>query len=833
MMASPRFASRLALLVLVLVGCDGGGAPMLVPVGLQEGRVNERLRIDLPIDNPSGRAVGLRVEAPSLPSFDRVTTLSTEPGGGVFTWVPLASHVGMHELEFVLTAGEGGGELDRQRVLVTILPAADAAPVFVRPGAGGTFDLTQNPCVTFDVEVRDDDSEAVNLGTRVDPPAGATLANAGPKRATFDWCPTPDQVAASQRWTIQLFADDETHPPVEHDYVIVLRSGPPRTGCAGTPPVITLRSPLMSERITSGTTFPVQVTITDDLGLRDAPLLYYSRTPPEDLANPDPTIFDLATFQEDGGGSYTARIPSLGLMQGQEATVYFFVSATDNDDPAGSACDQTTDSPVTSFVAVGGVRPDGTLASCEPCGASTECSSGICAATAGGGRCVPSCSGSGVCMTGECGATVTTEGGTRAGCGPARDLCGLGGGACVDDRREDNDSIATATPYTTAITDGQICASDDDYFRLGVPANNRVTVTLDGFSHAAGDLELQLLSSTGSILASSASARDVETVSHCSGPTAATLFARVYGFSGAQNAYALRATVAADATCCVDDRFEPDDTRTTARTVPFGATFEGTVCPADDDWIAIPMESAGRIQASVTFDAGADIDIELYGPTGARIASSAGVEAIESIDVTVPGGGAYALRIFLYGGASSDYLGEITRTLTTMCTSTLSCPIGTVCASGSCRSDACTSAAMCPAMHGCPPVGPAPAPRACALSCTTNAQCRAEEACKWFVGERGCGRRGTGANGARCASAADCGGQRTCLDWPGGYCARAGCRSNADCEGGTFCVPQGGINVCAVDCSANVDLCRWAEDHWCDIRTDLSGTRRDVCVPFG
>ncbi len=261
---------------------------MLVPVGLQEGRVNERLRIDLPIDNPSGRPVSLMVEGPMLPSFDRVTTLSTEPGGGVFTWVPLASHAGMHELQFVLTAGEGGGELDRQRVLVTVLPAADAAPVFVRPGAGGTFDLTQNPCVRFDVEVRDDDSDRVILGTRSEPPTGATLANAGPKRASFDWCPTPDQVAASQRWTIELFADDETHPPVEHDYVVVLRSGPPRTGCVGTPPVITLRSPLMSERITSGTTYPVQVTITDDMGLRDAPLLSTRAPRPTIRATPIP-----------------------------------------------------------------------------------------------------------------------------------------------------------------------------------------------------------------------------------------------------------------------------------------------------------------------------------------------------------------------------------------------------------------------------------------------------------------------------------------------------------------------------------------------------------------
>jgi hypothetical protein len=135
-------------------------------------------------------------------------------------------------------------------------------------------------------------------------------------------------------------------------------------------------------------------------------------------------------------------------------------------------------------------------------------------------------------------------------------------------------------------------------------------------------------------------------------------------------------------------------------------------------------------------------------------------------------------------------------------------------------------------MHSCPVAGPSGAVQHCALACTVNGDCRSGERCKWYVGARGCGVYGGGANGASCSSAADCGGQRTCLAWPGGYCARAGCTSQTDCEAGTRCVPEGGVNVCAVDCAADFDLCRWAEDHWCDYRTDTSGTVREVCVPF-
>ena len=835
MPASSLRRASLVFSILCLTACDGGATPTLAPIDPASARVDGELRIELTVDNPSGAIIDLEVMGPDLPSFDRVTNLSVHPGGGTFTWVPLSSHVGMHELTFVLTAGEGGGAYDEQTVLVEILPSDDAAPVFVRPGAGGTFDLTASPCVSFDVEVRDDDSETVQIRTRAPLPERATLANAGPKRAMFDWCPTPDQVAASERWTIQLAADDGGHPAVEHDYVIVLRSGPPREGCPGSAPVITLESPLASERVTSGTSFPVAIRVTDDMGLRDAPLLYYTTTEPDDPTRPDVTQFEQLTFADDGDGAFIARIPSPGLAQGEEAEIFYLVSATDNDDPAGSLCDHRTDSPLVAFIAVGGEPADGTLAECALCAASSECASGICAATAAGGRCVDACSGDGACDAGTCGATVTVEGGTRAGCGPTSEVCGGGGGSCTDDSREEDDTPATATPYTSPITDGQLCASDDDYFAISVPGGNRVTVTLDGFMHTTADLDLSLASASGTILASSASVRATESVSYCNPDGAVTLHARVYGYGGSQSPYSLRADVAPDAGgCCTDDAGENDDTRNTARAVTFTsdvASFDGTVCPADDDWVAIPMSGPGRIEVLVAFShAAGDIDLQLYDPAGTRVGSSLGTTDEETIDVMVSGGGTYALRIFAYGEGNPDgYLGEITRTLGTGCTDTGECPLGTVCEGGSCASDACTSASECPAAHSCPTAGPSGAARHCAASCTVNSDCRDREACKRFVDGLGCGRTGGGANGASCASFADCGGQRTCVGWPGGYCARAACTSNADCETGTWCVTEGGLNVCALSCvSAS---CREAEGYACEFLPTLGGTERFVCVP--
>ena len=348
-------------------GCDNGAGPTLGPLSAQQVRVNEELRMEIAIDNPGGVPVEVSVEENEIVGFDRVHTVTSTPTGAVFRWAPLSSQVGPHELTFILAGAGGGGEFDRATVMVDVVPAADAAPVFIQPdGAGGTFDVERG-CVMFDVEVRDDDSATVDLGTRGELPSGATLASGGPKRATFDWCPQPDQIAAQERWTIQLYADDGDHPQVNLDWIVVLRSGP-KDGCPGAAPTITIGAPRADEAITSGTTYNVTATVTDDMALRDPPLLYFTTTEPTDLTNPNVAEFEeFRVFEPTSGDEFVGRIPNLGLAEGEMQRVWYFISATDNDDPEGSTCDHRTDSPVTAFFAVGGVPPDGTLQRCDFC----------------------------------------------------------------------------------------------------------------------------------------------------------------------------------------------------------------------------------------------------------------------------------------------------------------------------------------------------------------------------------------------------------------------------------------------------------------------------------
>jgi len=805
------------------IACNGGGDATINPLAPATVRVNETLRVALGAD---GGGDALFAVGPFELAGARVMVSGTAAAGGELRWTPLASHVGSHEIPVQLV--DGGTIVDETFLSVTVEPAADSAPVFLRPGAGGTFDLTEDPVVAFDIEVRDDDSASVVIRENGELPEGAFIVDVDDKRARFEWEPSADQIAASERWTIPIAADDGDHPPTELDYIAVLR-GENKPGCPGDPPVVSIVSPTPDERVASEGGYPVTASVTDDMGLRDPPLLFYTTAAPDDPADPDVTTFEQLVMSPSGS-DWTARVPSLDLVDGEEATLYVVVSATDNDDPSGASCDHRTDSSLLSFAAVGG-GAGGALATCEACSATADCADGLCASAGSGGRCVPGCSGDGACAMGTCGPTVTVEGSVLAGCGPTEEVCG--GGACVDDGREDDDTVGQATTYASPIGDGQICANDPDLFAIPVAAGERVTVTVDGFVHADGDLDLQLLAADGTILDSSASTANSETAEHCFAE-AATAYAKVIGYLGDENSYELSAQTAADpAMCCMDDANEENDSPSAGDplTVSGGtAAFDGTICPSDDDWYSFDVSGANRVEVLLLIaDASQDLDLELRDPSGALVASSLGVTDTESIDTLVTASGTYTIGVLGFLQDSSDYLGELTLIAESGCSGDTDCPSSEICDGGSCVDRSCTAGGTCPD-GPCPTPGPGTASE-CGSSCSFNRDCRSGEACKWLPEGRYCGRTGSGANGDGCGDFTDCGGQRACLDWPGGTCARAGCSSNSDCETDTFCVSvDSGQPVCARSCADSDAICRTG--YRCAVEDDQGGSARRVCVPF-
>jgi hypothetical protein len=810
------------LFALVLAIACGGEGATIAPIPPQTVAVRESLRIALVVDNPAG-VLTFKYEAPEgLTNVDRSASISGTTAGGEFRWEPQVSHVGTHEFAFLLIDA-ADNEVHRRTALITVGPAADAAPVFLRPGAGGTYDLERDPCVQFDIEVRDDDSTAVEIGPRGALPEGASIEPIDDKRAAFEWCPADDQINTSERWTVPIQADDGDHPPTELNYVVVLRA-PAKEGCDGAPPTVTITSPSMGRSVTGSPGFEVTITADDDNGLRAAPILYYSTRPPDDPDKPDVTMFDAPLFfDRNGATEWRVDIPPLNLDVGMEQTVYLVASATDNDDAMGTLCDHRTDTPLLSFTAVGGT---GTVPTCGTCTQSSHCGpDAICAAAAGGNRCLPTCTAS--CAEGICGEETSVSGTRVSACGPVADVCGLPGGSCTDDSFEENDTYRTAATATDDFM-AQLCGGDDDFFRIPASSGTEVTITLDGFDAEAADLDLALVDGAGAVRALSEDIIDVEEVSYCV-TGGETLYAQVFSYNDGSSPYRLRTTRTSGG-CCTPDAFEEDDTRATARAI-VGGEFEGSICPLDPDYLRFTVSEPSHVRVTLLLDNSVgDLDLAVYGPSGTTVGTSSTVEDIEEVAVDVTATGTYVVHVYGYLDAVGSYFGELEITSSTgTCATTSECAVGSVCDAGTCRTATCTASSMCPSGHACPSNGPSGGTRTCAMACATNRDCRSSEACKWLPEGRYCGARAVAQNGDPCGTFADCGGQRACLSYPGGYCARVGCSSHSDCESDTLCVDIGGQYVCARDCWDLDVTCRTG--YSCTLSFDHDDDYQFVCAP--
>jgi hypothetical protein len=818
-----RSSVACALLLLAGLGCPSTAALEIAALDDQTVRVGETLNLDIAVRNPDGVSLSFSVDLPDLPAGG-AEVYSLGSGGGRLRWTPLASQTGSH---VCTVRAEGGGASDTESFFINV-QGANSAPVFIQPGAGGTYDLTRDPCVAVHIEVKDDDSlpAAIRIFERDPRIDGATLT-AGGKQADWNWCPTPAQADATDRYTLALGAQDESHDPVSLDYVIVLR-GAGRPDCPGAPPQIVSTAP-DGTLVSTSLDYRVDAVVRDDLGLKDAPILYWTTDPPADPANPDVTAFRQLVFLPDGGESYHAMIPNLGLPLGERRIIYYVVSATDNDDTAGAACDHRTDSPLRQFEVAAG---SGEVAPyCAACSASAQCASAVCVAGVSrfcGGDCASCPAGA------SCRSVATVEGGVVDACVPDGLDC-TGGGSCTDDSYEDNDSRAFAATLAPGLyTDLRICPADQDFFAVDVPGDGTLDVTIDGWDAYTTDLDLQLLRQDGTPLRSSAGIGATESLGVCVGW--GTYIVRVYGITGDQGPYSLLVEHTAGS-CCTDDANEENDGfRDATPILAPGELVDGRICAGDEDWFVFDGPAGQRAVVDLLIEGTADLDLELYDHDGMRrMASSAGITDTEHLEADLPTAGDYFLRVFGFRGAEDAYLVSYDLVGGSGCSSSRTCPGGTVCNGSACVDDACTyGSSTCPSGTFCPDPGGAGGSSDCVDPCTTSADCRLGYACKDFAAGGGCALAGSGRSGDSCTSFRGCAGERTCLAWPGGYCAVQGCARDADCPGGSRCIQAGGVlGTCVEDCLASDDLCRLAEGYLCDCAVDLEGSWQFVCLAPG
>lgn len=211
------------MLALALMACGDGEPPQIHGLSDQIATVGGELIVHIDATDPDGDQLTYGVQ--SEVSLQGNANLSQGPSGmGVFRWTPLADDLGTHAFDF--TASDGSNTTTVS-ISIEVRSAVGEVPIFRQPlGAGRTADPTS--CMMIDIVVEDRDTAQVTIEEVAPAIAGAQLLIANGNSGTWQWCPTPAQVAAQDRYTLVLSADDGENPKTIKNYVIVLSSVAPR-----------------------------------------------------------------------------------------------------------------------------------------------------------------------------------------------------------------------------------------------------------------------------------------------------------------------------------------------------------------------------------------------------------------------------------------------------------------------------------------------------------------------------------------------------------------------------------------------------------------------------
>lgn len=618
------------------VACGGGGAPQLSGLTDQIAQVGAELKIDLNGTDPDGDQLSYSFRASDLPDLGRVAQITVSPSGaGVFRWTPLAEDVGQHAFDFTVSDGDNDTTVTINIDVKSAIGSA-TAPVFRQPlGTGTTIDLTKKKCVDLEIIVEDQDTAQLAIGLEEPYAEGMRLDQDSGLTGRFNWCPSKEQEAES-RYTVVMSADDGENPKTIKNYLIVLRGGA-NANCPGEAPVIS-HSPQDATTIIDLT---IDATVTDDSGLKEAPLFYYSLTNPG--ASPDlSTMTQLSTIKLAGTTTdavYAADVPNpvAGLPAGAEQTLYYVFVADDDDDVTGN-CDHSTQSQVYQMTVTSTGTAD--LPICAPCSSDAQCGAGdLCTyiGSMGASYCLQAC-GSG-CPSGyACSAESiwSVDFASARQCVPQSGSCEMPSGTCIDDANEDDDNQTQAS--ANAAVDGAMqpgtiygvscpkpvqptygSKADDDWRQLVITQDTKIDMWLWG--NGESDLDLQIYTANGTLASKSTTLTADENIIKCLRP--ATYYVKVNGFTNARSEYSLDYIATAEAcdTTCVDDSREDDNTYSQARVVS-GPTYTSTgnmICPNNDDWYQVTLRNGDVLTMDLTFDqtdASQDLDLHLYdGPT--------------------------------------------------------------------------------------------------------------------------------------------------------------------------------------------------------------------------
>ncbi len=549
-----RFLAALAIPCMVLSACKDGGAPVIQDPGDQTAVVGQQLTIDILATDPEGDELDYTFAANGVPDLSTTTSMTIAPDGhGVFTFTPLASQLGSHLFDFVVSDGKHDSKLT---ININVVGAGGngTLPIFRKPlGNGTVLDLEQSECVEFDIAVEDADSVSIVLD-QLPPLIQDAELTADPSglNGRWSWCPNREQLEAADRYDLTLSAQDAPENQATlKDYVIVLRR---RSGseCPGGAPGIE-HTPADATGLLD---IAIDAHVTDDKGIKNAPILLYSFEDPGDPI--DYTKLTVVNMSLQSGdmmdGEWRGYItnPTTEMGEGAEADIWYVISVNDNDDAEGD-CDHLTDSPADGTHQVHVVNDgSGAAGLCGACSFDVQCGSfsNLCLAQEGGNFCGVGCQSDTECEEGfVCSPTEvqSIEGAAARQCIPNSGTCidtGGGGGDCTEDEAEDNDSIDEAMTLSSLepgeLYGASLCSDNNDWFRFDLASQGAVTATLSGPSDV--DMDLVFTDAEGVLIDASAGLQSDETLTTaCLDP--GTFYVRIYAPSS---------TVKGDYTMSVD-----------------------------------------------------------------------------------------------------------------------------------------------------------------------------------------------------------------------------------------------------------------------------------------
>lgn len=185
---------------------------------------------------------------------------------------------------------------------------------------------------------------------------------------------------------------------------------------------------------------------------------------------------------------------------------------------------------------------------------------------------------------------------------------------CVDDDAEDDDSPQSATSLSVGeVVEGQICAADEDWFVVALPADTEVSVALE--FDAQTPMSVALWAPDGESPLAQGEVTPEGQVVTLTPELPGIFLVQVRGEGRYQGAYSLQVT-GPTAVCPEDDRLEDNDGIDSPALVTPGAVTDLILCGRDDeDWVSFELGEGQSAEVFVlTVAEAGSLSAALYGP---------------------------------------------------------------------------------------------------------------------------------------------------------------------------------------------------------------------------